>query len=134
MDGKSIVLSGTVASGSGEGTYFMSMSYYQKKIKEKLGFRAYPGTLNLKVGKKQADALKNSGTVKISSYKANGKTLGGVSCCRAAIGNLRCAMIIPDLTRHKETIELIAPVHLKSELKLKDGDKITVKIFNSSKN
>ncbi len=131
MDENNIILSGTVARGSGEGTYFMSMQHYQKEVKEKLGFRAYPGTLNLKIEKKQMDSLKSCSLIKISSHKFGGKTLGALDCYRAKIRNISGSIIIPELTRHKGVIEFIAPVHLKSKLKLKEGDKIEVKIFNS---
>ena len=129
MDGKSIVLSGTIAMGKGEGTYFMSMKHYRKEIKEKLGFLAYPGTLNLKVGEKNIDIFKEINPIKINGHKSNGKILGGARCYIAIIRGIRGSIIIPELTKHKGVIEFIAPVHLKSELKIKDGDSIKLKIF-----
>ncbi|MAG91762.1 hypothetical protein CMO83_03740 [Candidatus Woesearchaeota archaeon] len=38
-------------------------------------------------------------------------------------------MLVPDKSRHEDNIiEFIAPVHLKSELGIKDGDEIRVEI------
>ena len=51
-------MEGIVTSGLGEGYFFMSMEHYKKEIKEKLGFEAYPGTLNLKIDEEQIDSLK----------------------------------------------------------------------------
>ena len=128
MNSKNLVLNGVIVRGLGEGTYFMSMQHYQKEIKKKLGFDAYPGTLNLKVGKKQADILKKFAPIKIDGFKKNNKTFGGVDCYRAKIKNIDGSIIVPHLTKHKDVIEFIAPVHLKSKLKLKDGDKIKIEL------
>ncbi len=122
-------INGVIVKGFGEGTYFMSMHHYQKEIKNKLGFIAYPGTLNLKVGKKQTDLLKNITPIKINGFKSINKTFGGASCYKAKIKNIDGSIIIPDLTKHKDIIEFIAPIHLKSELKLKDGDKIKIELL-----
>ena len=120
---------GTIVKGIGEGAFFMSMRHYQKEIKRKLGFNAYPGTLNLKVGKKQKNLLKNFNQIIIEGFTDKGKTFGGADCYAAKIGNVNGAVVISHLTKHKNVIELIAPVHLKSELKMKNGDKIKVEII-----
>ena len=129
MAKKKAILSGTIVRGLGEGTYFMSMQHYQKEIKKKLGFKAYPGTLNIKIGKKQVDLLKNAEPIEIEGLKKNGKIFGGANCYRAKIKNVKGSIIVPQITRHKNVIEIIAPVHLKSELKLKDGAKIKVELI-----
>src|SRR3989338_7229998 len=121
-------INGVIVKGLGEGAYFMSMHNYQNEIKEKLGFTAYPGTLNLKVGKNQIDLLKNIAPIKINGFKSGNKTFGGASCYKAKIKNIGGSIIIPDLTKHKDIMEFIAPIHLKSELKLKDGDKVKVEL------
>lgn len=122
-------LIGTIVRGLGEGTYFMSMGHYKKEIKKKLGLDAYPGTLNLKVGKNKANLLKNASLIKIDGFKSGNKIFGGASCYKAKIKNIDGFIIVPDFTRHKDVIEFIAPLHLKSELKLRDGDKIEIELI-----
>ena len=129
MSEKIKTLNVIIVRGLGEGAFFMSMRHYQQEIKKKLGFEVYPGTLNLKVGKKQKDILKSIKPIKIDGFKSGNKTFGGANCYRAKIKNINCSIIVPDLTKHKDVIEFIAPVHLKSELKLKDGDKIKVELL-----
>ena len=119
-------ITGVVASGLGEGTFFMSMGHYKNEIRKKLGFEAYPGTLNLKVGKKQPELLKSISPIKIDGYKSKDKIFGGAVCYKARIKSIDGSIIVPDLTKHKNIIEFIAPVHIKSELKLKDGDKVKI--------
>ena len=129
MGGKKAVLNGTIVRGLGEGAYFMSMRHYQKEIKKKLGFDAYPGTLNLKVEKNQIDLLKKFNPIKIAGFKKDNKTFGGADCYKAKIKNINGAIIVPHLTKHKDVIEFIAPLHLKSGLKLKDGSKIKIELL-----
>lgn len=129
MDSKKIVLNSKIVRGLGEGTYFMSMQHYQKEIKKRLGFNAYPGTLNLKIDKTQMDLLKNLAPIKINGYKSGDKIFGGARCYKAKIKKIDGSIIVPDLTKHKNVIEFIAPVHLKSELNLKDGDKVKIELL-----
>ena len=126
-----MILNGIIVRGLGEGTYFMSMQYYQKEIKKRLGFNTYPGTLNLKVAKKYLHSLKKLTPIRINGFKSGNKSFGGVSCYKAKIKDVNGSIIVPDLTKHRDVIEFIAPIHLKAELKLKDGDKVTIKIFQS---
>ena len=122
---------GIVASGLEEGSIFMSMEHYKKEIKEKLGFDAYPGTLNLKVNKEQIDSLKKINPIRIDGYEKVNKTFHGANCYKARINNINGSIIIPDINKHKkDIIEFIAPVNLKSELKLKDEDKVKIELIN----
>ena len=126
-----MVLVGIVTSGLGKGAVFMSIDYYKKNIKEKLGFFPYPGTLNLNVNKEQTHLLKNIPPIRIESFKKDNKTFGGASCYKIKINNIDGFIIVPDLTEHEENmVEVIAPVNLKSELKIKDGHKVKIQLIN----
>ncbi len=127
---KKIILNGVVLQGLGEGAFFMSMPDYRKRIKKKLGFDAYPGTLNLKISKKQADLLKDGLPIKISGFRSKNKAFGALECYKAKVKSTDCAVVVPQFNKHKkDIIELIAPVHLKSGLKLKNGSKVKVEIL-----
>ena len=128
MGSRNNVVYGTVSTGFGEGAYFMSMPHYKNEIKKKLGFDAYPGTLNLKVESNQINLLKKNKPIKIDGIKKNNRIFGQVDCYRAKINNMGGSIIIPHLTKHKNIIEFIAPVHLKTELRLKNGDKIKIEL------
>ena len=122
------MINGVIIRGLGEGTFFMSMKHYQKEIRKKLGFMAYPGTLNIRVGKKQRLLLNNLKKILIGGFRHDGKKFGGVDCYKASIKNINGAIIIPKMTKHKDVIEFIAPVHVKTELNLKDGSKVKVEV------
>ena len=119
---------GVVVSGLGEGSFFMSMPHYKKEIAKKAGFDAFPGTLNIKT-KKNNKILQKMAAIRIEGFSDGRKKFGGANCYDAKIKNLKCCVIVPDLTRHSEDIiEIISPVHLRSTLDLKDNDKITVEL------
>jgi len=126
-----LVLEGIVVTGLGKGAIFMSIDHYKKEFKDKLGFDPFPGTLNLTVNNEQTSILKNIEPIRIESFKKDEKTFGGVSCYKIKINNNDGAIIVPDLTEHDEDmIEIISPVNLKSELKIKDGDKVKIQLIN----
>jgi len=123
-------IEGVIIEGLGEGALFMSMPHYKKEIKEKLGFYAYPGTLNLKIDQGQIDPFKKNNPIKIIGFKENNKSFGGAICYKAKIKDIDGAIIIPEINKHKEDIfEFIAPVNVKSELNVKEGDKVKVELI-----
>jgi len=126
-----LVLEGVVVAGLGKGAIFMSIDYYKKEFKDKLGFDPFPGTLNLTVNKEQTNLLKNIEPIRIESFKKDNKTFGGVNCYKVKINNIDGAIIVPDLTEYEDDmIEIIAPINLKSELKIKDGDKVNIEFVH----
>jgi len=128
MGGNSKVIDGTIVEGLGEGSFFMSMEHYKKEIKDKLGFDAYPGTLNIRINKNQLNILNNS--IKINGFENEGKKFGGVRCFKAKIEDVEGAIIIPDINKHKKNIiEFISKKHIKSELNVKNGDKIRIELI-----
>ena len=120
---------GTITSGLGKGAVFLSIDHYKYNIMEKLGFNPYPGTLNLEAGKGQQIQLRAITPIRIESFKKNGKAYGGASCYKIKINSIDAAIIVPDLTEHGEDMmEIIAPVNLKSKLKVKDGDTVKIEL------
>jgi riboflavin kinase, archaea type len=122
-------IEGRIESGLGKGAVFISVEYYKNKIKDNLGFEPYHGTLNLKVANESISKLKDK--FRIEPFIWEGKKYGGVDCYKASIENIDCAVIIPDLTEHKNIehkniLEVVASVNLKSKLNLADGDKVKV--------
>ena len=120
-------IEGTVVAGLGEGSYFMSMPHYKKEIKEKLGFEAFPGTLNIKA--KEKIGVENSKKITISGFGKNGKKFGAASCWKARIKGIEGAIIIPEISKHKGILEFIAPVSVKNSLGIKEGDIISVELI-----
>lgn len=108
----------------------MSMPHYKNELKKKLGFEAYPGTLNVKVTEKEFSGLKSNLPIEIGGFKKDSKTFGGAGCKRARIRSINGAIIMPDINKHKDILEFIAPVHVKSRLNVNDGDKIKIELMD----
>ena len=120
---------GAVTSGLGKGAVFMSIDYYKGQVKEKLGFIPFHGTLNL-IANNIVHLLKKTTPIRIESFKKNGIFYGGADCYKININGRKAAIIVPDLTEHENNVvEIIAPVNLKSELKIKDGNKVKVELL-----
>jgi riboflavin kinase len=131
----SVTLEGTVFTGLGEGAYYISKEHYRKQFIEKLGFDPYPGTLNLKLTAdydlKTRTELEAYPAIEIQGFKNEDRTFGLVKCYPITIDNKVNGALITALRSHYDNsvIEVIAPVCLRKQLALKDGNKVKVEVL-----
>lgn len=124
-------ISGVVTSGLGEGRYYLSQPGYVVQFAERLGYKPYPGTLNVRV---RADDLESVGGVRdwtgirIDGFQAGGRTFGGATCFVARIGGHPSHLIVPDRSHYRDVVEVIAPECLRDALHLKDNDAVEVEV------
>lgn len=125
---KKISLKGTIQTGLGEGRYYISLKQYQKQFEDKLDFRAYPGTLNLKINIEDARFfLMSLDKIDIKGFKSPRRTFGSARAYKIKIKDVNGALLLPERKRHEEDIlEIIAPVYLREKLNLKDNDVLEV--------
>ena len=127
LDRKTPALAGKVASGLGEGAFYVKV--YSSRIAKALGFTPYPGTLNLQVREEDARRfLSPLRKVTVDGFSTSQRTYGAVHCYPLSIQRrVHGAALVPDRTAHKrDTLELIAPVFLRKALNLKDGQTVEV--------
>lgn len=100
----------------------------------KLGFIPYPGTLNLKVSGESLNIVRR--------LRARGGILlepptteyCKASCVLARIDSVRVAIIFPNAEKftkevHPENVvEVLAPVNLKENLSIRDGDNVVLEL------
>jgi len=139
---------GTVSSGLGRAHVFMSQPHYQSQFKRILGVTAWPGTLNLTVEGESLQnqlALRNLAGLstdedtnivnvegieakKVEGFMRDGVSFGAATAYHANIivdgDDIPCAVLIPDLTRHVDVVEVIAGTFLREHLDLVDGDEM----------
>ena len=129
-----VELRGTLITGMGEGAFYMSLKGYTKQFKKKIGYIPFPGTLNVKLNKKEyvetAQQFRNLKGVFIKGFSDEKRTYGWVKCFKGKLNNsIDCDLIILERTHHDNSIvELISKVNLRKIGKLHDNSKITIKI------
>lgn len=128
---RTVALQGKLFSGQGGGTKFLSLPWVQKQIIEKLGFKPFPGTLNLHLTKESSDAreeLIETGKA-IMIVPVKGFCCG--LCYKARImDKIDGAVIIPQVPDYpKDLLEVIATIHLRKTLKLREGDEVRLSVY-----
>jgi riboflavin kinase len=128
------LLHGTVESGVGQGTHFMSLGWVRDGVREALGFDPYPGTLNLRL--RDADALGRWREVCARDGRAlvppPSERCGGRLVPMVVAPDIPAAVIVPDVTRYgDDVLEVIAAVHLRSRLGLHDNDPVLLRCESS---
>lgn len=115
-------IQGKLISGTGKGSYFVSM--YSELMEKKLGFIPFPGTLNLRM-----EIIPQFNKTKKIILKKEG--FGDVDCYPVTVWNrflrnhFKGYLLRPHKTIHPENIiEIIALVSLRQELSLTDGDEV----------
>lgn len=128
-----VELKGHVFTGLGEGAYYLQIPYYARRFEEKLGFRPYPGTLNIRLaGREQVLRrliVERAANIEIESFSNKRRSYGGAKCIRALMNGEEVVIIFIERTHYsKDVIEVVAPIYLRERFGLKDGDKVTLKV------
>lgn len=132
-------IKGQLARGLGEGGYYISLEGYMEQFEKVLGWRPFAGTLNIRlVTEEDIDSfdrlLKTQySTIEGFYHEETKRTLGKVFLwkCELHYTNDQVtegAIIYPDRTHHQKTImELLAPISVRENWRLNDGDALTIK-------
>ncbi len=126
-----IVIHGSVASGMGEGSYYICQKEYCTQFEKILGFKPFEGTLNLNIDKDdigKIDVIRSTAGHLVNGFTSNGRSFGNVIVSKAKIRNLDCAVVVPERSHYKETLEIICQFHLRRTLGLKDGSRVDLKV------
>lgn len=130
---KSLLFSGTVVQGLGEGAYYVKQ--YSDRIKKTLGFAPFPGTLNIRLDKKSSiEKTRMTGRASkvIEGFEREGRKFGKIFAypCMIRSGKKEienCFVVIPERTHHSDNIiELISRHELKG--KFPEGKKVRIKV------
>lgn len=70
--------------------------------------------------------------IRVRGFLRDGVSFGGASAFQATITSkgvsVKCALLIPDLTRHVDVIEVISSAFLREHFDLRDGDEVTLSL------
>jgi riboflavin kinase len=132
-DGSQIKITGDgqVISGLFEGAYYISKEGYQRQIVEKLGFKPFPGTLNIRIGEDDSHKrrrLERRDYIRLEGFLDGERSFGAAHCFPCMINNeIKGALIVAERSLHDHGVmEIISPYYLRRKLKLVDGDIIKV--------
>lgn len=122
-------IKGIVVSGTKKGAYFMSQDVYMAQFKDKIGFKPFPGTLNIQVDEKEVSKVCDILKGHMETIKGSGN-FGDVKLIKATLNyQIKGALVFPVRTQHSlEILEFIAPENLRKSLNLKDGDDVSIKV------
>lgn len=123
-----IALKGKVFSGTGKGKCFIDLPWVRRQIEDNLGFPPYSGTLNLLLAGKNIEnksVLENAkGIIVVPQVGYYPGML-----FKADIGSLECAVVVPLVPNYpRNLLEVISPIYLRGNLRLKDGDEVEVMV------
>ena len=122
-----ITITGRIVGGVKKGTFFTQLDWVQKQCQKKLGFRPFPGTLNLEIEEEKIsliDAIYQQEGIELVPPDSNFCT-GHVY--PVSVMGVSGAIVAPaeDVSAHgKNIIEIMAPICLKEALDVADGDEI----------
>lgn len=129
---KDLVISGKIISGAGEGAYFSQIDWVQQQCKEKLGFKPYPGTLNLEMAPDDLPLIASLDQKKGVELISPDPKFCNAKAFPVELGEIKGAIIIPEekvRIHAKNIIEVLAPLNIKTSLNVKDGDTVNILLF-----
>lgn len=126
---RKVTLKGKVFSGEGTGNLFVNLPWARKQFRRKLKFNPYLGTLNLQVSSRKVIKELRNATRGVKIEAPEGFYEG--RCFEAVVlGKVRGAVVVPDVPGYpSDVLEIVAPINLREELKLKDGMELTVTVW-----
>lgn len=118
---------GRVFSGSGEGEFYVNL--YAREFEKAIGYRPYPGTLNLLLLDRMSrdSLLAGLRPIVVRPPSIAGVKLHEVYCYAALIHGYEVYVVYPKATRYgNSVVEIIARDSLRRKFNLQDGSVVEV--------
>ena len=123
-------LTGRVVTGAKQAAAFTQLDWVMEQCAEKLGFRPYPGTLNLEIFTGDLALLAELKDAKGPELRPPDPNFCVATVIPIQIESHQGAIVIPaeEVGIHGECIlEIISAANLRRALVLRDGDPVTVR-------
>lgn len=130
MNTGAVTLKGHLCSGLGEGAGFTSLDWVEHQFYGKLGFWPHPGTLNLRLAGDDWDAARDAMQAASGIPIESPPGFCAAKCFAVLIaGRIEGAAILPDIPDYPaDKLEIVSPVAVRRELRLSDGDRVTLQV------
>ena len=132
---KEVTVEGTLFTGLGEGSYYISRDGYVNKIKEYLNFDPFPGTMNLRFTDDYSSfsgIINNVPGFQVEPFEQDGRKFGAIKLLKATMFDTKVGIVLPERTHYDKVLEIISPDNLRKKHGLKDGDKIKITILKEA--
>jgi len=129
---KKRVLKGRVVSGAKKAAFFTQLDWVLEQCSEKLGFKPFPGTLNVDILPESlldVESIQEKKGIELVPPDPIDSAFCTAQVLPVSIEEATAAIIIPAekvRVHGKNIIEVIAPVRLKDALNIDDGDIVTL--------
>ena len=123
---------GVIKSGLGKGARFAGLDWVTDQFEKAMGFKPFPGTLNVRVIESDLPALRSFFAEKDFELVPDNPTFCTAWLKKVRVNGVPAAAVFPseDVRAHGgEVLELMSERHLKDTLGLKDGDQVSITEF-----
>jgi len=135
LEGTTLVFSGRVIEGLGEGAFYVRQKKYMEEFNRKICFKPFPGTLNVSIVEDEIEKrlqLREQKPIVVNGFKSAGRTFGKIEAYRCSLGGVPCAIIFPERSIHGlQVLEIIAPCNLRKKLGLSDGGEVKIEVVKN---
>lgn len=123
---------GKIVSGAGEGAYFTQIDWVLQQCEQKLGFKPFPGTLNLEIRPDDLCIIASLNQKKGVELISPDPKFCNAKAFQVGVEGINGAIIMPEekVRIHAENIvEIISPLNIKATLNVKDGASVRVHLL-----
>ena len=127
-------ITGKIVSGIKQGAFFTQLDWVQEQCLEKLGFKPFPGTLNMELANENMAVIEAMQAQEGIELVPPDSTFCSGFVFPVTVEGISGAIVAPaaDVRVHaKNIIEIISPIGLKDALAVEDGDWVTLTIDSS---
>lgn len=122
-------ISGIIKSGVGKGAFFTQVDWVVKQCEDMLGYKPFPGTLNVHVCDEDLSKLEKFFESTDCVLLPDDPKFCAANVKKVKVNNIPAAVVLPseDVRVHENRVmEIIASCSLKEALGLDDGDAVTI--------
>lgn len=125
-----VTLEGELRSGLGEGTTFTRIDWVVREFRDKLGYEPYAGTVNLSLSSDAWEQAREKLRFAAGIAIVPPDGFCAAKCFAVVINDcIEGAAVLPDVADYPaDKLEIVAPVAVRQELQLRDGDLVTLQM------
>ena len=120
---------GVIKSGEGKGAYFTQVEWVVRQCERLLGYKPFPGTLNVYVRDSDLDKLNQFFQETDFDLVPDDPAFCAARVKKVTVNGIASAVVLPsdDVRIHENrVVEVISSCSLKNSLGLEDGDQVTI--------